>query len=425
MTGLNSRFGPSGSASRCRWQNLARRLLPLILCLAAGPASGDEPPVAEQTIRLVDARSMHGKVLCGYQGWFRCPGDGTGEGWLHWSRDTRRLTPRSVAVEMWPDLSEYGPEERHAAPGFTGPGGNPAELFSSAHPATVARHFQWLRQHEIDGVFVQRFLVNLNKPSFDTVLEHVRTSARQTGRVYAVCYDLTGAPPEQLVEMLVRDWKRLVDEKRLTQDDRYLHHGGRPVLMVWGFFSERFPAAIAHELIDFLKSDGPYGVTLVGGCEWPWRQVRDEGWARALRRFDLISPWNVGNYEVKDGRKVAATGSWAGDLAEARRHGMQLLPVVYPGFGWTNLKGPAASQATIPRRRGEFYREQFAQVSALGLDMAYVAMFDELDEATAIIPVSNSPPVEGRFETYEGLPADWYLRLTGDAARTLRGNLRD
>ena len=24
----------------------------------------------------VSARTLHGKVLCGYQGWFRCPGDG-------------------------------------------------------------------------------------------------------------------------------------------------------------------------------------------------------------------------------------------------------------------------------------------------------------------------------------------------------------
>ena len=35
----------------------------------------------------VDATTLHGKVLCGYQGWFRCPGDETEEGWVHWSRD--------------------------------------------------------------------------------------------------------------------------------------------------------------------------------------------------------------------------------------------------------------------------------------------------------------------------------------------------
>ncbi len=31
--------------------------------------------------------------------------------------------------------------------------------------------------------------------------------------------------------------------------------------------------------------------------------------------------------------------------------------------------------------------------------MAYVAMFDEVDEATAIFQVSNTPPTRARFAT--------------------------
>ncbi len=49
-------------------------------------------------------------------------------------------------------------------------------------------------------------------------------------------------------------------------------------------------------------------------------------------------------------------------------------------------------------------------------------MFDEVDEATAIFKVSNSPPAPGRFATYEGLPSDWYLRLTGEGSRLIRGD---
>ena len=53
--------------------------------------------------------------------------------------------------------------------------------------------------------------------------------------------------------------------------------------------------------------------------------------------------------------------------------------------------------------------------------MAYVAMFDEVDEATAIFKVSNTPPKQARFQTYEGLPSDWYLRLTGEGTKVIRG----
>ena len=53
--------------------------------------------------------------------------------------------------------------------------------------------------------------------------------------------------------------------------------------------------------------------------------------------------------------------------------------------------------------------------------MAYVAMFDEVDEATAIFKVTNDPPTQAKFQTYEGLPSDWYLRLTGEGTKLLRG----
>lgn len=53
-------------------------------------------------------------------------------------------------------------------------------------------------------------------------------------------------------------------------------------------------------------------------------------------------------------------------------------------------------------------------------------MFDEVDEGTAIFKVSDMPPVQGHFLTYEGLPADWDLRPVGEATRLLRaGPKRD
>lgn len=408
-------------AMRCRWTVASFVLFSCALVRPGPLRAEDEKAVAAAGAPAVDVTTLRHKVFCGYQGWFRCPGDPANIGWRHWSRSGSTISPRTLTFEMWPDMSEATPEERYPAPGFTNPDGTPAELFSSAHPLTVQRHFEWMQQYGIDGVFLQRFLVELGGPSLDQVLGHLRAAAAKTGRAYAICYDLSGTPEDRIYDRLVGDWKRLVDELKMTQDGRYLHHDGKPVVFVWGFYSDRFAPATAHRIIDAFKKDDRYGATLVGGCQWYWRTEKDPEWARAFRRFDVISPWNVGNVAVSGGQKQAATRSWKDDLAESKGVGMAYLPVIYPGFGWTNLKGKGAERATIPRLGGEFFWRQFVTAADLGIEMAYVAMFDEVDEATAIFKVSNAPPTQARFATYDGLPSDWYLRLTGEGAKVIRG----
>lgn len=393
-----------------------------IVPFAPPTATGEDKPPADTDI---DATTLHHKVMCGYQGWFRCPGDPADEGWVHWSRDRAKITPDTLTFEMWPDTSELTDDERYPAPGFTDPDGKPACLFSSANARTVERHFQWMKQYGIDGVFAQRFVVGLGDRSGDRVLAQVRESANHTGRVFALCYDLSGAPKDKVYDLLVADWKRLVDDRKLTEDGRYLHDGGKPVLFVWGFYSDRFGPALANRIIDFFKDDEKYSVTLIGGCQWQWRDEKDAEWAKVFRRFDVISPWNVGNTTTVDGKRQAATDYWKQDRETAARAGVRYLPVIYPGFGWTNLKGKRAAGATIPRLGGDFYWRQFATAADDGMDMAYVAMFDEVDEGTAVFKVTNAPPTPGRFADYEGLPADWYLRLTGEGSKLIRSGRKD
>jgi hypothetical protein len=289
----------------------------------------------------------------------------------------------------------------------------------------VDRHFRWMQEYGIDGILLQRFVVALKDRSMDHVLANVQKSANRTGRVFALGYDLTEAPQDKLYDWLIADWKRLVDETKITQDGRYLHHNKKPVLFVFGFYSDRFSPELANRLIDFFKTDPRYGVTLIGGCQWLWRTEKDQEWAKVFRRFDVISPWNTGNYAKEDGQKQASTGSWKEDLEEAKRAGMGYLPVIYPGFGWTNLHGEKTAGDSLPRLGGEFYWRQFSTAADLGMEMAYVAMFDEVDEGTAIFKVSNTPPKPGRFVTYDGLPSDWYLRLTREGTKLLRGERKN
>jgi hypothetical protein len=64
----------------------------------------------------VDAGTLTGKVMCGYQGWFGTPDDRSARelGWRH--RTRRRGTPAdgTITVDLWPDVSELGSDELFA-----------------------------------------------------------------------------------------------------------------------------------------------------------------------------------------------------------------------------------------------------------------------------------------------------------------------
>lgn len=367
--------------------------------------------------QTVDATTLRKKVLCGYQGWFRCPGDGAGQ-WIHWSRSTSTIASNTLTFEMWPEMSEY--THQYPAGAFTYPGGAQAYLFSSQDQQTVDKHFDWMLDVGIDGVWLSRFVLGLSsRPT--NVLVNVRNAANRTGRTFALMYDLTGEPTNNVFAQMTNDWRYLVDTIHITQDPRYLHHNGKPVLMVWGFFSDRFSTNLAHQIIDFFKTDPTYGVTLVGGGEWWWRSETAPGWSNVFSRFDVYSPWNVGNYSVDGTNEWATTAYWSGDLAQTAAAGTLYLPVIYPGFSWNNLQQLPPGSSNIPRVGGDFLWKQFYDAGNLGLDMAFVAMFDEVDEGTAIFKVSNTPPTQAVFVTYDGKPADWYLRLTAEGAKVLAG----
>ena len=247
-------------------------------------------PYGGPTRNDVDATTLHHKVLCGYQGWFRCPGDPADQGWKHWSGNQNRIDPETVTVEMWPDLTEWKADETYRAPGFRNADGSAAVLFSSVDSKTVEHHFDWMKTYDIDGVFAQRFLVNVGDPSFDRVLGLVRDNANRTGRAFGVCYDLSGMSQRRVFERLETDWKRLVDEWKLTEDSRYLHENGKPVVFLWGFYPDRFGADLANRLLDIFQKGGRYEATVIGGCPWYWRNEKDAAWAAVLSEVRRSQP---------------------------------------------------------------------------------------------------------------------------------------
>lgn len=399
------------------------RLL-LILCLSPSTVIAIEPSA------IVDSSTLTGKVMCGYQGWFNCPGDGANIDWKHWVKQRGKpFRPGNASVDLWPDLTEFTAEEKFAT-GYKHADGRVAEVFSSARRPTVLRHFQWMQEHGIDGVFLQRFVASHSNAKLlsnqNNVLSHVRAGATASGRAFAVMYDLSGSKAGQ-VKRVRQDWERLQDTK-ITANTTYLHHKGHPVVAVWGvgFSDDRdYELQECLELVRWLKESG---CTVMLGVPSYWRAgtrdaVDDPLLHRILEQADIVSPWSVGRYQNSQQAKRHASQTWSPDLAWCRQRKLDFLPVVFPGFSWHNLHGDELN--AIPRDKGRFLWSQLFAAQNIGCSMIYIAMFDEVDEATAIFKCTNDPPVgpNAKFLTYEGLPSDYYLKLVGHAAKTLRGEV--
>ena len=206
------------------------------------------------------------KVMCGYQGWFRAPGDGTKEGWGHYNA-SGQFNASHVHLDFWPDTTEYA---QTYATALTNQDGSVARVFSSADQSTTDLHFQWLRDYGIDGVFVQRFFNGLHTPQrrqrSRLVLEHALQSSQKYGRAIAVMYDLSGLGNRQEdCSDLIADWKELVDDLHITSQatNNYLYHQGKPIVAIWGVGFPDRPYDI-HKIgleraMDFFQHDPQYG----------------------------------------------------------------------------------------------------------------------------------------------------------------------
>lgn len=104
-------------------------------------------PYDGTSVKGVDTKTLRGKIMCGYQGWFNCPDDGARLGWKHWARGAQQpFAPGNVVVDLWPDVSELDADERFAT-AFKHADGSTAEVFSSGSRKTVLRHFSWMRKY--------------------------------------------------------------------------------------------------------------------------------------------------------------------------------------------------------------------------------------------------------------------------------------
>lgn len=376
--------------------------------------------------------SYKGLVMAGYQGWFRAPKEGT-------------MYPdeKQIHIDMWPDVTEY---EKTYPTGLKMADGSVARFFNSNDKSTVDLHFKWMQQYGLDGVFMQRFFGSARPESrlrgANTVLKNALEAALKYERAIGVMYDLSGLKASgEDCSILIEDWKYLVDSLHVTNQSgthTYIFHNGKPLVTIWGVGFPDRPYNIRsiglQRFINFLKNDPIYGgCAVMLGVPTFWRDLNadcnpDPYLHELIQQCDIVLPWTVQRFspllhnDVDRYRDVMLA-----DMKWCNEHHVDYVPCVYPGFSWHNLSrsefpDDVKPSGSIPRQGGRFYWQLISTAINSGAEMLYVAMFDEVNEGTAIFKVTDSPPVSevAKFAGMDGKPSDTYLWLTGEAAKMLR-----
>lgn len=402
-----------------------------------------------------------GLVMCGYQGWFGTPGDGSplttvnaNEGWYHY-RESEQFRPGVLrnSIDFWPDMSEYenkyvvgdGDVTGYSSP-FIMPDGSHATVFSSYDRQTVMTHFKWMKQYGIDGVFMQRFVGEIidsrHKDHFDVVLNHAMAASNEYQRAIAVMYDMSGVTTDANMQIMISDAQELINKYNLkdrSQQKFYLYENGKPMLALWGVgFNDN-----SHPKPTFLK---PYieqlqaqGWSIMLGCPAYWRQgggdcvsgFEHTALINMIKECDAFIPWYVGRYGYDNFTNSDWQTRIKQDIATAKNYSTDTHRVVYaehvfPGGSDRNMhpnNGMDSPDKTNTgfRYGGKFYWNQIYCDIKNGCQAIYIGMFDEMDEGTAIFKqmnVSNVPsnvpykranvPVNSSYETND----DYYVIYT-------------
>ncbi|RYY33689.1 MAG: xylosidase [Sphingobacteriaceae bacterium] len=376
-----------------------------------------------------------GLVMAGYQGWFRAEGDGTPSRRYAYGNESRS------GIDMWPDVSEY--EKTYNTP-WKLANGQPAKFFSSHDKSTVDLHFKWMQQYGVDGVFMQRFFSNARDKDKEslTIMKNAFEAASKYERAIAVMYDLSGLRgSNEDCAIIINDWKKMVDSLKVTSQagkKTYLHHNGKPLVTIWGVGFPDRPYNIRsvglEKLIDFLKNDPVYGnCAVMLGVPTAWRTldadcINDPYLHQLIKKVDIVLPWTVQRYSpLLHNDMDRLRDNTLADIKWCAENKVDYVPCIYPGFSWHNLSryefpDDVKPVGSIPRQGGRFYWQQVVTTINAGATMLYVAMFDEVNEGTAIFKGSDNPPVSNvtSFINMDGKPSDHYLWLTGEAGKMLR-----
>ena len=361
-----------------------------------------------------------GKITVGYQGWFAANGDGSPiNAWWHWTQNWG-ASPSSTnnGIKSWPDVRDYSSTYQTAWANLGN--GQPAKLFSSFNDQTVNTHFLWMQQNGIDAAALQRFNPNGTEgPVRDAITAKVKTAAENYGRKFYIMYDVSGWTNMQ--SEIKTDWTTKMSA--YTSSSAYAKQNGKPVVCIWGFgFNDNnhpWSAAVCLDVINWFKNQGCY---VIGGVPTHWRTETSDsrpGFLATYSALNMISPWMVGRIGNVSDADNFYTNVNTPDQAYCNNNGIDYQPCVLPG-----------DLQEHQRAHGDFMWRQFYNMVRVGAQGIYISMFDEYNEGNQIAKTAENAsfiPAGSNFVTLDEdgvvCSADYYLRLTGDGGKMLKGQI--
>ncbi|MEN8882229.1 MAG: T9SS type A sorting domain-containing protein [Polaribacter sp.] len=391
-------------------------------------------------------------IFWGYQGWHLTPGDQRLEGgndrWDHWFDSPRTdPSPSKYGIEMHPDVSEY---VKLYDTDMVFDNGKTVQLYSCFDYETVDTHIKWMKEYGIKGIFLQRQQLNIrnaNQREFrDKVLEHVMTACNIYGIKFCLMLannnkqgqDGSSIRPEiELFNNFKTDYNYLTNKyPNLWNNNMYAQQDDKPVVGIWGlgFSNRNITPQEGLDLINFFKDENFY---VMGGVPPSWRSNPKTGWSTVFTQLDMVSPWRTllpGQGTTDMTTKIATLKE---DLAYCNTNNLDYNPVVTPGASSATQSatgGDGSYHNWQPRDGGNLLWKQIYEAYNAGAKFIYGAMFDEVDEATAIykmakskdeIPINTShngnpftavtldEDIDPTTGNNYALPNDWYLQLAG------------
>jgi len=407
--------------------------LPL-LALSLSLLVGDTRNAAFARSSLNDG-DIVGHVIAGYQGWFAAPGDGSPVGDLPTGKGNYHDN-----YETYPDMREFPDREQFTVPkGWSAlPNGNPARILSSNRDATTDIHARWMKQYGVDVAAIQRFGEVAREPTQaaqkNDLTRRLMRACERHGVKFYIEYDTSGSGRDgwgpDFVKGVQDDWNRFAVAEKIIGSTAYARQNGKPVVELWGMGLHdngiSTDPAKWLTLVNWFKKRGVY---VIAGTATGWRtNDRDAvpGFEAVYAASDAISPWMVGRISTIAGTDDFAHKSLIPDFDWCKAHHVDYIPCIYPGTSFFNSNG--RTKNIIPRRNGELMWRQFANLRSAGISTCFISMFDEYNEATAIAKSAEDVsmvPAHQWFLTLDAdgadLSSDYYLRLTADGGRMLKG----